>query len=217
MLTFAEEILLLILDDEQGTIEYPYSDEMKYVMAGAVLMDLAVHDKIDNDLDKLVLVDKTPTGEEILDTYLAMIPEGGEIHDSNYWVAELAKHGTAIKDKALEMLVEKGILKVVDKKILWVFGTRQYPMIDDTEEREVLQRVTHLLNSDDIPDPRDVVLVCLIDTFELFPSVVGEDQAQALAPRIAQIRKLDLIGQVVYQMLERLRAIKADLYVLHPY
>ncbi len=217
MLTFAEEILLLILDDEKGTIEYPYSDEMKYVMAGAVLMDLAVHDKIDNDLDKLIVVDKTPTGEELLDTYLDMIPEDGEIHDANYWVAGLAKHGTAIKEKALEMLVEKGILKVLNEKILWVFGTRRYPMIDETEEREVRERVVHLLNSDDIPDPRDVILVCLIDTFKLFPGIVGEEQAKALASRITQIRKLDLIGQVVYKMLERLRAIKADLYVLHPY
>lgn len=217
MLTFAEEIMLLFLDDETGKFENMYYEEFKYALAGAVLMDLALRSKIDTDLEKLEVVDETPTGEDILDEFLSAIADSEEEKNTFFWVSEIAKSGAEIRDKALESLVSRGILRVEEKKILWVIGVRRYPTVDDTQEKEVRRRITDLLNTDDIPSPHDVVLVSLADTFDLFPQIVGEYQAKKLAPRIEQISKLDLIGQSVSHVLKRLREIKADAYVLHPY
>ena len=217
MLTFAEEILLLFLDDESGKFENMYYEEFKYALSGAVLMDLAVRSKIDTDLDKLSVSDPTPTGEEILDHFLNKITETEEDMNTFYWVSEIAKSGAWIRDKALESLVSRGILRVEEKKVLWVIGVRRYPTVDDTQEKEVRRRIIDLLNSDEIPSPHDVVLVSLAETFDLFPHIVGEYEAKKLAPRIEQISKLDLIGQSVSHVLKRLREIKADAYVLHPY
>ena len=217
MLTFAEEILLLFLDDETGKFENMYYEEFKYALAGAVLMDLALRSKIDTDLEKLKVVDSTPTGEDILDVFLSAIAGSEEEKNTFYWVLEIAKSGAEIRDKALESLVQRGILRVEEKKILWVGGGGGYPTVDDSQEKEVRRRITDLLSSEDIPSPHDVVLVSLADTFDLFPQIVGEYQAKKLAPRIEQISKLDLIGQSVSHVLKRLREIKADAYVLHPY
>lgn len=217
MLTFVEEILLLFLDDETGKFENMYYEEFKYALAGAVLMDLALRSKIDTDLEKLAVVDPTPTGEEILDGFLSAIADSDEEKNTFYWVSEIAKSGAEIRDKALESLVNRGILRVEEKKILWVIGVRRYPTVDDTQEKEVRRRLIEFLNSDEIPSPHDVVLVSLADTFELFPQILGEYEAKKLAPRIEQISRLDLIGQSVSHVLKRLREIKADAYVLHPY
>lgn len=54
MLTFAEEIVLLILDDETGKLANAGSPSVNHALAGAVLMDLALRSKIDTDLEKLV-------------------------------------------------------------------------------------------------------------------------------------------------------------------
>lgn len=215
MLTFAEEILLLTLDDESGKFAYADSTELRYALAGAVLMDLALRSKIDTDLKKLFVVDSSPTGEEILDRYLSNISAANQDYSTRYWVTEIAKNGDDIKDKALTMLVEKGILKVKEKKILWVFETRRYPVVDDTEEKEVKRRILDLLLSDEIPAPRDVVLVSLIDACKLFPKILSSHEAERLAPRIEQIRRLDLIGQAVSQVLERLRSDLANVMLLH--
>src|SRR3990172_1088674 len=207
MLTFAEEIVLLILDDETGKLANAGSPSVNHALAGAVLMDLALRSKIDNDLEKLVVVDSTPTGEEILDSYLALIAAAEQVYNVRYWVAVLAfSHGRAILDKALCMLVKKGILKLVEKKILRVFERRRYTVVDDTQEKEVKRRIINLLLSDEIPTPRDVVLICLADTFELIPTILNAREAERLTPRIAQIRRLDLIGQAVFQVVERLRS-----------
>ena len=209
--------MLLFLDDESGKFENMYYEEFKYALAGAVLMDLAVRSKVDTDLETLSVVDPSPTGEEILDVFLNRIAQEGEDKNTFFWVSEIAKSGAEIRDKALESLVNRGILKVEEKKILWVIGVRRYPTVDDTQEKEVRRRIIDLLNSDDIPSPHDVVLISLADTFELFPEIVGEYEAKKLKPRIEQISKLDLIGQSVSHVLKRLREIKADAYVLHPY
>lgn len=215
MLTFAEEILLLTLDDESGKFVYADSTELRYALAGAILMDLALRSKIDTDLKKLYVVDGTPTGEEILDRYLTTICAQKEDYSTRYWVTEIAKDGDEIKHKALSMLLEKGILKVKEQKILWVFDTRRYPVVDDTEEKEVKRRILDLLLSDEIPTPRDVVLVSLVDACKLFPKILSSHEAERLAPRIEQIRKLDLIGQAVSQVLDRLRSDLANVMLLH--
>ena len=218
MLTFAEEIVLLMLDDETGKLANAGSPSMNHALAGAVLMDLALRSKIDTDLDNLVVVDSTPTGEEILDSYLAQIAAADQVYNVRYWIAVLAlSHGRAIQDKALSMLVKKGIIKLVEKKILWVFEARRYPVIDDTEEKEVKLRIINLLLGDEIPTPRDVVLVSLADTCELFPIILNAREAEHLAPRIAQIRRLDLIGLAVFRIVERLRSDIAKAMLPLPY
>ena len=215
MLTFAEEILLLTLDDESGKFAYADSTELRYALAGAILMDLALRSKIDTDIKKLFVVDGTPTGEEILDRYLTNISAANHDYSIRHWVTEIAKDGEEIKDEALNMLVEKGILKVKEKKILWMFETRRYPVVDDTEEKEVKRRILDLLLSDEIPTPRDVVLVSLVDACKLFPKILSSHEAERLAPRIEQIRRLDLIGQTLSQVLERLRLDLANVMLLH--
>ncbi len=206
MLTLPEEILLLLLDDETGRFVGPVAGLQpgagagplgrSYALAGAVLMELALRSKIDTDPEQLLLVDAEPTGDALLDRYLARIAEG-ETKDARAWVFDLSQDGATIEETALDRLVERGILRRVEKRVLWVFKTRRYPMVDGVEEREVRTRIVELLKGDEIPSPHDVVLVCLADACALFLEILGDDEARRLAPRIRHIRRLDLIGQAV--------------------
>ena len=55
MLRFAEEILLLLKDEDSGEIAPNYPPHLlDIVLAGAVLMDLALEDRIDTDLEQLI-------------------------------------------------------------------------------------------------------------------------------------------------------------------
>ena len=77
MLRFAEEIILLLLDDDGRFARLP-SWSLHYALAGGVLMDLALENRIDTDLEKLILVDSTPVGDSLLDPTLADIAAGAE-------------------------------------------------------------------------------------------------------------------------------------------
>lgn len=216
MLTLAEDIILLLLDDDTGKLASIDLMTLNYAMAGAVLMDLALRNKIDNDLESLIVADSTPTGLQILDTYLDKISSENKENNTRYWLTELSNYGEDIVDSALNMLVEKKILKTEEKKILWVIATRVYPMIDDKEEKEVKRRIIDLLMSDEIPTPQDVVLVSLMDTCSLFTMILSSKEVEKLSSRIEQIRKLDLIGQEVTKVLERLRSDIAEAMLMLP-
>ena len=171
MLRFAEEIMLLLLDDEGGEFLHVSDWSLRCALAGAVLMDLALENRIDTDLKQLVLVDATPVGDDLLDPTLARIAEATETHDAAHWVHQTARHADQIRERALERLIEHGILQRQEESFLWVFKSRRYPAVDGKADREVKLRIMSVLFSDEIPDPRDIVIVCLAEACGIFPGV----------------------------------------------
>ena len=74
---------------------------------------------------------------------------------------------------------------------MWMFRSRRYPMIDGEAEREVKLRIMEVLFSDEIPDPRDIMIICLVDACGIFKELLSRRQLGQVAPRIEQVRKLD--------------------------
>ena len=73
------------------------------------------------------------------------------------------------------------------------------------EEQEVRQRILDVVIGAITPEPRDVVLICLADACSIFESILGSDQLEQVAGRIAEIRHLNLIGEAVATAVEQLR------------
>ena len=198
MLTFAEEILLLMLDDEDGTFLPTRTSAVEYVLAGAVLLDLAFANRIDTDERQLLVLDPTPTGDPILDRVLERIANSSATRDTKAWIEKITGEDTEeIRSMALASLVKRGVLEARDEKFLWVFRSRRYPVVDGRVEREAKLRVTGVLLSDDIPDPRDVAMIGLVDACGILPDIFSEREIERAGPRIEQLRKMDLIGQEV--------------------
>ena len=154
MLTFTEEILLLLLDDEDGTFVPIPNANLGCAIGGAVLMDLAFAYRIDTDPKALVVNDATPTGNPMLDGTLAKIAAQGSESDTRTWIRVLSvEDAPAIREQALESLVARGIVQVREERVMWAFRTRRYPTIDGNVEQEVKLRIGEVLFSEDIPDP----------------------------------------------------------------
>ena len=201
MLRFAEEIVLLMLKDDDGKLVTVPVMSMQHALAGAVLMDLALENRIDTDPENLVLIDSTPVGDNLLDPTLEKIA-AGEQRDARYWVEQTAREADEIRDEALARLVERGILEQHDERFLWVFRSRRYPVIDGKEEREVKLRILGVLLSDEIPDPRDIVIICLADACGILNQLLPKRELAGVRDRIEQVRKLDLIGQAMAQAIQ---------------
>ena len=200
MLTFAEEILLLRLDDEGEFL--PVSESaMECVLLGAVLMDLSFARRVDTEPGRLMVIDSAPTGNAMLDRVLGRVADlglGGARRDTKAVVEMLSgSEAGVIREEALSSLVERGILERVDERLLWVFRSRRYPVVDGRAEREVKLRIVDVLLSDVPPAPRDVALICLADVCGLAGEILSKREMERAAPRIEQLRKMDLIGREV--------------------
>ena len=201
MLRFVEEVILLLLRDEDGRFVHVPSWSLDYAIAGGVLMDLAMENRIDTDLERLILVDSTPVGDSLLDPTLADIA-AGEKNNTRYWVERTARSSPEIREEALARLVSAGILEQEEGRFLWVFRSRRYPAIDGKAEREVKLRIMGTLFSDEIPDPRDIMIICLADACGIFNEILSKTELEQAAARIKQVRRLDLIGQAMSQAID---------------
>ncbi|MCY4183741.1 MAG: GPP34 family phosphoprotein [Rhodobacteraceae bacterium] len=214
MLTFPEEIMLMLLEDEDGKIIHVPELTLRCVLSGAVLMELAFRNKIDTDLSQLVVIDSSSTSDEMLDPTLQMIVESDEVNNGKYWVEKCALNADEIKKMALDRLIEKKILEKVDDRFLWVFRTRRYPVVDGKAEQEVKLRILDLLFSDKLPNPRDIVIISLVEASGIFKHLLSESEHKRSLERIKQIRNMDLLGRAVTNSV---RDIEASLALaLHP-
>ena len=196
MLTFTEEVLLLLLDDEDGSFVPISKTNMGCVIAGAVLMDLAFAYRIDTDPQALVVNDPTPTGNAMLDPTLAKLAAHGEPSNTRTWIRLLSiEDAPDIREQALESLVARGIVEMREARVMWAFRTRRYPTVDGNVEQEVKLRIGEVLLSDDIPDPRDAALIGLVDACDLLRDIFPDRNIEQLRPRIEQLREMDLIGR----------------------
>ena len=90
-------------------------------------------------------------------------------------MARLRRTVKKIPDTALQRLIERGVLRREENRVLWVFGTRRYPMVENHEQQEVKLRIAALLMSDEIPDARDIVIVGLAEACGLLEHIFSKD------------------------------------------
>jgi hypothetical protein len=201
MLTFYEEIMVLLLHDENGTFLPVSEHTLNRALTGAVLMDLAFANRIDTDPERMVVIDSTPTGDPLLDRVLARMAGEQAVADSRAWIETLSAeeassgHDETIRATALEKLVQRGVLERREEKLLWVFRSRRYPTIDGKVEQEAKKRIADVLFTEDIPDPKDVALICLVDSCNILPTIFSKREIDRAERRIEQLRKMDLIGR----------------------
>jgi golgi phosphoprotein 3 len=204
MLTFAEEILLLTLDDKKAAFRSLPEQAVRTALAGALLMELAVANRIDTDLHALLLVNAEPTGDPLMDEILDRLRAASASQSAAYWLNEIAWQTDKLRERVLQQLVDKGVLKVEDRKILWVFAQRKYPLMDDREIKEVRTRLRELIFSDNIPDAREAVLIGLVHACGLVDALFEEKELPQVMPRLTELAKLDLIGREVDQAIREI-------------
>ena len=192
MLTFSEEMLVLLLEDGRGTLAPIPRTNFECALPGAVLMGLAFANRIDTDLETLMVTDRTPTGNLMLDRTLGKIGAREETTDTRTWIKVLAADGADfLREQALVKFVQHGILDRRERRFVWTFNGRRFR----EAEREIKLRIGNMLLSDDIPDPRDVALIGLVDACDLLGDIIRDRNIDRLRPRVEQLRKMDLIGR----------------------
>ncbi len=205
-ISFAEELILLMLDEKTGYLEVVPGWQFSCVMAGAIIADLALKGRIDTDLESLYLVDSTPTGDELLDVVLRDIEKSEKIQDTQYWIERNAQRVDDIITTSFDRLVKRNILV---HELGGFFGlTRSisrsgaYPSSDSTIRREAKARILDIILHNDIPDPRDAILVALMHTLGGFKLLLEEEDYEEVLDRIELVSKLDVVGRKVAAAVE---------------
>lgn len=212
MLSFAEEIFLLSLDDVSGSISLSGGLSMLHLaIVGSVLCELSFMGKIDTDQEFLYLVSAEAANDPALDMVIDIIKTRDSRETINFWIINLLGEAKNIRKHIQRQLVEKGILKEVEERIFWVFPSRRYPVIDNEEVEDVEHRLKDIiLNPQAIPTPRDAVLIGLAYACGIFQEIFSPKEYRRLQDRISKLAKLDSIVRETAVLINELSFMNVD-------
>ena len=198
-LSLPEELLLALLNEENGYFHQVPGWNLNCAMAGAALAELSLMGRIDTDLESLILVDATETGHPLLDPVLREIATEAEPHDARYWVERLAPRSESVISQALDGLVRRQIIDHHPGEF-YTFTKRhrrgETALGEDyTTGDFVKARLTTIIFADAIPSPREVIITGLVNACRVFHVMFQIDEE--VEERIQFVSQMDLIGQAI--------------------
>ncbi len=197
-----EEIMLLALRDEQGTIATGFPEQ---VVAGAIMAELLLEGRIavEDTRKKLVdILDGKPTGDPIIDECLGKMSTAKRRATLQTWVSRLA--GTKnLRHKAAQQLCDRKILRADEDKVLFVFKRRIYPEINPMPEKKIIDRLRDAIYNDHAKlDPRTVVLISLANGSDMLRPTFGRKEIKSRKKRIEQIENGELTGKATREVIQ---------------
>ena len=199
-LTLVDELILTLLNEESGYFRQVPGWNLNCAVVGGALAELSLMSRIDTDLDSLILLDETPTGDPALDPILIEVASAPERRNAQYWIEHLAPRAEEIIDIALDRLVDLKILQHHDGGF-WSHSraTWQAEMFAGADggagDNFVKSRISRAIFDNEIPDPRDVIIICLINACDVLRFIFDLDEAAE--ERVEVVCKMDLIGRAI--------------------
>ncbi len=199
-LTLPEELILMLLNEESGYFRQVPGRDLNCAIVGAALAELSLISRIDTDMDSLILLDQKETGDPALAPILKAIAGEPAQRNAQYWIERLAPRAEAIIDLSLERLVDLKILEHHEGDF-WTLAPTvwQTEMFDSSGEGSAVEfvktRISKVIFNNEIPNPRDVIIIALINTCDVFRFMFQLDDESE--ERIELVCRLDLIGRAI--------------------
>jgi hypothetical protein len=194
--TLAEEIVLLSLDDATGRPVGRAGMAPDLALAGALLMDLALAGRIDTDRDRLWVADPAPTGDAVADAALARLAAPGAVQNAFGAILLLSHEAGGMREALLARLVSAGLLERVEDRFLWLFPDRRHPKTGGREATEDARtRLRALLLAEDIPDPRDALLLGLARSAGLLPLLFSDAELEAVQGWLEVVTRIESLNR----------------------
>ena len=200
-----EELILMLLNEDNGYFHQIPGWKLNCAVVGAVLAELSLLSRIDTDIDSLFLVDRTETGDPALDLILKEIASEPIQRNAQFWIERLAPRAESIIDLTLDRLVNLKILEHHEGNF-WTLAqtgweTEMYDQAQiGTAGQFIKTRISRAIFMNEIPDPRDIIVICLVNTCDVFRFIFQLDEESE--ERIQLICKMDLIGQSIANAVE---------------
>ena len=199
-LSLPEELLLMLLNGESGYFHQVPGWDLNCAVIGAVLAELSLVSRIDTDRRSLILLDRTAVGDPALDSVLKEIAEEPVQQNARYWIERLAPRADSIIDLTLDRLVDLKILEHHDGDFWTLSHAVGHEHIntgngEGTAVEFVTSRITKVIFYNEIPTPRDIIIVGLLNTCDVLRFIFElDDESEA---RIKVVCQLELIGRSI--------------------
>jgi len=205
MTLLAEDLLLLLLDDETGK-PVRESTRLDRALAGAVLLELALAGRV------APADESRPGGPLQVRT--------GPAPDDPVLVDALARLGDrpvrapraveklvrGLRPRLLDRLVQAGTLTETRATVLGLFPVRRWPTARPEREAEVRAGLVRVLVDGAEPDQRSAALISMLVAIDAVARVVPVDDRRALVRRAREVAQGEWAGVAVRKAVDAVNA-----------
>lgn len=167
----AEDLLLLLLDDDTGKLtgtSYPQP-----ALGGALLIELAL-------VEAVAVEEKKGLWKSAKVRPTTAAPDDAVLRAGYELVAEkergaqdlVDRLGKGLKEQLADRMVERGVLERREDKVLGMFPRTRWPAADRTHEEQVRRALTAVLVSGAEPDQRTAALVAVLSAIDKAHKIV---------------------------------------------
>ena len=202
MLTVTEELILLMVDDQEGSFIHIEPENLDWLTAGGILADLHLKGRIDLSTSKLAVCDETPTDEVLLDPTHCDIVQSKRSRDLLYWLKHTVMRAEVIRELVRRRLVSMGILLVDEdgayRRSRWVRDTRKYPDSVEDENVEVKARILEALLSGTEPSKRDATIISIAHACGGFVALMSRAEYEEIEAQTDRVCRVDVATRALH-------------------
>lgn len=190
MLSLSDTLFLLTLNEEKGSF-IPFTKKTLPVgLAGAALSELSLRGKVcANSKQRLELVDKTPTGEEVFDEIIHEVEATEKPRKVIYWINLLSERPKKLRTAIGESLAERNLVQQDDTRFHWMPAEAgKMPILPS--KYELKRPLRELVFGTGDADPRGLALLNVIRSAGLLNLVFTEDELP-IASRLIYEKMMD--------------------------
>ena len=183
-LSLAEGLMLIALDDEEGRLLSAAEHSIDHGILAIVILELSLIKRLGFDGDKIVVKDSTGTGNKVLDGVLNAVGGGGDTVVNT--IKKLAPSFDKIQDDVIELLVQRGILKVESTKLLWIPVSERMDNANYAFEQEIRDTLKAVVQKGQKPSLAIVVLLSTLNNCKILEEVFREKDELIDAVKVAK-------------------------------
>lgn len=203
-----EEVLLLALKDDEGTIA---SGTMyHYAISAALMTELIMNKSVriveEKKKNFVELNEKSSLKDDLLIECIEKISNAKRRATLQTWISRFSGI-KKLKQRTAESLCKKNILKMDEDKVLLIFNRTIYPEINPVPEKKIISRLEKAIFTDsENIDPRTVVLLSLANASGLLRANFDKKELKKRKDRIEQVIIGEMMGKATAEVIQAVQS-----------
>lgn len=203
----AEKFLLIAHHPEKGRfIIQPMF--LQYGIAGAILLDLTLENRIELDNKQLILKPARVSADPVINEVVSLMSQSAKSRKVNYWVRKLATRYRKYKWQVLKGLAAKSMVRIEEKKFLGLIPYRKSYLIESYTRSNILRQLkSEILAYTREPSSASMAIAGLIGACRMH-RILSDDREErkAIKTQLKKTIKDSPVSDIVSQTIKQVQA-----------
>jgi polyhydroxyalkanoate synthesis regulator phasin len=195
MLTLAEELMLLAVDDTTGQIVQNAQGPLHMGLVSALLTELTLTKKLNvDDLGNVVAANSSPSGDSLHDDVVDRIWRSRQPRPTHYWLQALTNDLRDIENRVIQKLVQRGALRQEESRKFFIIREVRFPAQNGGFERNTREKLRDVVINNATSDERTIALIGLVKLTNLTETAFNYTEWDVARRRIDELTNPQYAG-----------------------